>query len=754
MRVADTLARLARAAWWAEDCVDYARLKAMIVARSRSESEREGAFFTGVLQEVQKASAFYRAAEARLVSELQSLLPRADELCGTMRALATRHSLADGTSAARERVLSLVRGETENAADIRLLARCFALSEQIESLRWFCVLNDAATTKILERHDARSRLALAQTLAAFADRQALCRGYETLAVHWADLQRLVSRILAELQPSASDEPPAVCTLCTNGLRAAVRLDCDHALCQRCRVATDASEGSRCPLCEDAPGSLEQRMLRVELARQSALSAIGAPSSAPSSGSSGASDGGQRGPARCSSGAAEHGGQLAAKSNACTAPLGALVLALDAHMQQANGDGRARVGSCSAARRHVDGADDGAGGSGSGGGGECAERAAASARERGRLAPAAIERAGDAHAGAAQQVCAGSVGDVHRPSGALLPAHGHAGAAASAPARNDDARSPSRAGSGLLPTAGDEGGGDGSCTRAYRPRRGLMRKQACMRCHRAKAACRGFPCERCVRLGAECLFPLAGAMADGSMLGDDGDALAEEAQPPSKRPAWATTSASGTPRMSGACVLGRPVAQPGVAIGHALPMAHAGGMWLPADLFAPAQLQLQPQHPQLMPQLPPGGAVVGLPPSSQAVGARHGLQPYGGEHQAGPGDFLVPVVMMCAEGATHGLATHAVWQPATAPLAQAEHAGYQAEQQPAQRAYVMQPMPAHSSAQPPQQQPQHQQHLQHQQHQQHLQHLQHQHQHQHQHQLQLQQEPGEGQGQHGQLPPYK
>lgn len=478
-----------------------------------------------------------------------------------MRALATRHSLADGTSAARERVLSLVRGETENAADIRLLARCFALSEQIESLRWFCVLNDAATTKILERHDARSRLALAQTLAAFADRQALCRGYETLAVHWADLQRLVSRILAELQPSASDEPPAVCTLCTNGLRAAVRLDCDHALCQRCRVATvracpctlsqiapvlrrrqdgalaschggashcarsafahsqarartfraaiaqDASEGSRCPLCEDAPGSLEQRMLRVELARQSALSAIGAPSSAPSSGSSGASDGGQRGPARCSSGAAEHGGQLAAKSNACTAPLGALVLALDAHMQQANGDGRARVGSCSAARRHVDGADDGAGGSGSGGGGECAERAAASARERGRLAPAAIERAGDAHAGAAQQVCAGSVGDVHRPSGALLPAHGHAGAAASAPARNDDARSPSRAGSGLLPTAGDEGGGDGSCTRAYRPRRGLMRKQACMRCHRAKAACRGFPCERCVRLGAECLFPV-------------------------------------------------------------------------------------------------------------------------------------------------------------------------------------------------------------------------------------------------------
>lgn len=95
MRVADTLARLARAAWWAEDCVDYARLKAMIVARSRSESEREGAFFTGVLQEVQKvhcarARTSARARQPGGAHSLMGLRARRARTCVGQRILSSR----------------------------------------------------------------------------------------------------------------------------------------------------------------------------------------------------------------------------------------------------------------------------------------------------------------------------------------------------------------------------------------------------------------------------------------------------------------------------------------------------------------------------------------------------------------------------------------------------------------------------------------------------------------------------------------
>lgn len=37
--------------------------------------------------------------------------------------------------------------------------------------------------------------------------------------------------------------------------------------------------------------------------------------------------------------------------------------------------------------------------------------------------------------------------------------------------------------------------------------GGQRKQACAKCHSAKAACEGYPCRRCARLGMQCFFPV-------------------------------------------------------------------------------------------------------------------------------------------------------------------------------------------------------------------------------------------------------
>ena len=54
-----------------------------------------------------------------------------------------------------------------------------------------------------------------------------------------------------------------------------------------------------------------------------------------------------------------------------------------------------------------------------------------------------------------------------------------------------------------PCMGGEGGGEGGGMDGSSS--SLGRRQACVECHRAKSACQGYPCSRCVRLGKACVM---------------------------------------------------------------------------------------------------------------------------------------------------------------------------------------------------------------------------------------------------------
>mmetsp|Transcript_32567 Transcript_32567/g.107694 ORF Transcript_32567/g.107694 Transcript_32567/m.107694 type:complete len:592 (-) Transcript_32567:240-2015(-) len=233
---------------WVSKYVPYELLKQTISQLEPNCEENaaiEGIFLTQLLSAVHQVNNFYLSKEQELSTRLEALTA----LLHSPRQWVLSHIEAHD-SVSLPSLVPLFEAGVHAAKDkVDALGEFVRLCEDIDHLRKYSVLNYLAAAKIVKKHDKHSSISLRESVMKFVGSLPFYQS-RLLASSFTHAQCIASEIVASAVGSAALDLSAeyTCGICMDVLNMPVVLSCAHRFCYGC-LSRACLYDHHCPLCK-------------------------------------------------------------------------------------------------------------------------------------------------------------------------------------------------------------------------------------------------------------------------------------------------------------------------------------------------------------------------------------------------------------------------------------------------------------------------------------------------------------------------
>uniref|UniRef100_A0A7S3BP58 RING-type domain-containing protein n=1 Tax=Haptolina ericina TaxID=156174 RepID=A0A7S3BP58_9EUKA len=232
---------------WEHQYVPYKTLKQVLKKLHGNESfHAEGEFLTTLLSGIHNVSNFYLAKEDDLCKQLQALC----------QILASPNTWLLEKLPSNEEFISLASIIAALEPGVHLaqsykdaLIIFTELCTQVDALRKYSILNSLAVAKIIKKHDKLSSLLLREVIMARVSQQPFYMSTR-LAATFTHAQCIASDIISAATMVTPDCQDYTCSICLEVLNMPVVLSCTHRFCHSCLSKASSSLCNHsCPLCK-------------------------------------------------------------------------------------------------------------------------------------------------------------------------------------------------------------------------------------------------------------------------------------------------------------------------------------------------------------------------------------------------------------------------------------------------------------------------------------------------------------------------